>query len=241
MDQLMLGIEPPAKAAPPLPSAPRRQPATKKARKGIDKPALVAEARGIVTAYHDAALACDRRRMVGVVAMFNDVATEWNGSSCGVHQAAETILQQFAAPDGAVPMHGQAGKFVLTIAGARCALEYRGLAGSAVDVEALDFGKPWLSDRGGLSAYQGAGACDMTFRVAGEGVAEFVRRLILARLGVESESEIRLVEMRFRMTTFSSDQGTQNIDEPRRRPARSWHKDWQPGGIWHGLATGMEA
>lgn len=244
----LLTQAPPPKPAPVLPNAPQRQESRSQVK--IKKPrklktcevdALIDEARRIVAAYNDAALACNRRRMVGLYAMFEDLAAELNGGSCGIYDEMERILRKIAAPDGSAPLHGQAGRFVLRIAGARCAVTYKGMCRiSPVDVEPLDFGKPWLAS-GGMILLSHMGSISMNYRRPGDDVPAFVERAIIANLDVQNADEITLTEMRYRWRRYSTAGGSQEFDQPIVRPIRSWHPDWQPGGFWHGLATGIKA
>lgn len=130
---------------------------------GADEIPELIDAYGLtIESYHKAALKNDEKGMRDAVARAHAcVANLWGCSPGGVrydgprdrfdcwNRAGEWIAKQTAADDGKVPMYGQKGRFLLTLAGCQVDFEYEGIFGICGGrAHVVDLDRPFISGTG---------------------------------------------------------------------------------------------
>lgn len=170
---------------------------------GLDEIGELIEAYGLtIESYHAAALKNDEARMRDAVARAEAcIANAWGcppGNKYGGPRdvfdcwssAADWLAKQTAADDGKVPMYGQRGRFLMTIAGCRVDFGYDGLFGiCGGDANVVDLDRPFISETG----YRSFQVCpmDRVIWTGGLPVDEYLRRVCENQLLQAGDRKLR--------------------------------------------------
>lgn len=175
---------------------------------GVDEIGDLIDAYGLtIETYHAAALKNDEAGMRDAVARAEAcIANAWGsppGDKYGGprdrfdcwNTAWTWLAKQTAAEDGKVPMYGQRGRFLMTIAGCRVDFQYDGLFGiCGGSANVVDLDRPFISETG----YRSFQVCpiDRVIWTGGLPVEEYLRRVCekqLLHAGDKNLKEPRLV------------------------------------------------
>jgi hypothetical protein len=156
--------------------------------------ALIEEGRRALLAYHRATLANDSTAAGAARVRYHAIAVKLNGGSSqgmlvkwGKRDAglggAVRLEEVLAAVPGKIPMHGQLGKFILSVSGCRAIISITGgllhdQYHRSVEVRALDWDRPFISNTGFLST-------SMDEPEPGETVKHLALRMIKEEIGTQ--------------------------------------------------------
>ncbi|PWJ81517.1 hypothetical protein C7441_11049 [Pseudaminobacter salicylatoxidans] len=117
--------------------------------------------------------------------------------------ASQWLGEQLAAIPGEVPMHGQPGRFVLTVHGCRTDVRYPGLfGGPGLDGRVIDLDRPFFSETGYRSFMIGGIAHERYFTDEGEMEVDELCRIVMESSLLSDGNGKRLAEPKLHKPPF---------------------------------------
>jgi N6-adenosine-specific RNA methylase IME4 len=153
--------------------------------------------------------------------------------SC-LYDASKWLAGVTAAADGAVPLLGQAGRFLIEVEGCRIDLHCGGLFGLGFGAHVVDLDRPFISETGyrslGIRLF---GDEQAVTEAAGSDMKTFMERACLEELTEGGRKKLKLHNPPFGL---SSGPKQPRSDESIRN-GRGGDRAYQPGGYLHALIT----
>jgi hypothetical protein len=156
--------------------------------------------RAMIDRHHAAMLAADVEQAMAIRNEAHKLARKLNGGDSGILATPESpgyvLEREAAAPEGAIPLWGQAGEFTVTVDAMRARIEIKGMFGIGSTsclfpgfyARAVDMEQPFLSETGFRSFLGVYGD-----PVPGLTPEAFVRAVIAAHVRQELKSRLRAI------------------------------------------------
>lgn len=180
----------------------------------------VAVLRGIIERYNQASLTGDQAAKEAARALARQLAIKLNeGTSCGIKirgGVCDQLAAATRAPEGEVPLWGQAGEFIVTVRGCDVRIEWDGLYGICeigFSAHAVSADAPFISETG-YRSFLLTHRSDVTG--GSEPVADFVRSIIENHIDAELRGHLVPIapDYRDRLARHGSD-GPADTEEAR--------------------------
>ncbi|RWI97844.1 MULTISPECIES: hypothetical protein [unclassified Mesorhizobium] len=155
------------------------------------------------------------------------------------NSASSWLGKQLAAPDGEIPMHGQPGRFMLTIHSCRTDVRYPGVFGGVgLDGRVIDLDQPFFSETGYRSFTGGGLSRERWFVEEAMTVDEMLTISMEHNLLIDHHGKVaakcKLHNPPFGLAHWQGNK-RHDADDSRLREERRNDPAYQPGGFIHAL------
>lgn len=155
------------------------------------------------------------------------------------NSASSWLGKQLAAPDGEIPMHGQPGRFMLTIHGCRTDVRYPGLFGGVgLDGRVIDLDRPFFSETG-FRSFTGAGLSRERWFVDEAMTVDEMLTIVMEQNLLIDHHGKTATKARLHNPPFGLSHWQGNVrhpaDDSRLREEHRNDPAYQPGGFIHAL------